>query len=527
MMKYNQLSEAIIKVPQILSSTVNKYVSSYLYFKLKQYLERLNIMGARNSTEEEHAQLIKNITQTMGKLQSKYNAQNISPESAKNIVNSSVTLPIDSDKFFDELNFKGVDENLRNMMRGQLKVELLITNESASSTRGSMETNSDFNFRIVVNAGSLEPRNALQSVNAIMSTAYHEMQHTVQMIAIKKISPRDEQLKLNPGYSDPDNALEYYSSGVEFTPQLGNVVDRVIAELEKQTLNSELPDDKNSAIKNAISTVMQDSKDARLFLISLYKSDKSKYSKVLKELYTKTSTVYDDFKQNGIDYAHTEMPSAELEANIEVLPSIYKLFNRKGDIFTVNQFGTDKNNLTKVQVFARKYRWKLDIAKNKNKRDSYTLALHFGDAEEQIQANALQTMNIAGKIIEQPWSEADDVLDAMELADLNLQEPTEENIKTAIEFVHQSAEYMGVDMKMTSSNSFTFLGLPFEIKQTPSKTKVEVISGDNIYLYLSLTQFSNLFMLFIRYADENPEEIKDIMINDGVYMSMINKLRNL
>lgn len=523
-MNYNQINEAIIRVPQELTKEVNKYISSFLYFKIKQYLERMEMFKTDNTSTEEFEKIKKTGLETMGKLQQKYGARNISPQTAMQISNKSIKLNLDSDKFFKELNFKGITPKLIELLKDQYDLELYIDTNSSSSSHGKQETEGRFNLRITVNTSRLNPRDWLTSANNIMSTAYHEMQHTVQSMALKNINSNDKQVEMKPNY-DTDEA-DYYTSGIEYTPQLGNLVDSVIGILEKDTLNNSLESNKSTAIKNAINDVVENNESQRRFLIYLYTHDKAAYKKAMKEIYSKASPIYDDFKQNGIDYAHTDLPSEELEANINIPVSIYKMFQTKEDKFYTQVFGHNMANIQSVLVSSNSEHWQIVFAKTKN---DYMITLSFGNAEEEVHLDAQKTLNLAGIISESPWFEADDVIDEMEILKADLKEASDKNIKEAIDLITDDASYYELDFKRIAPNKFMLFGKEFALEKS-NDTKVDVsTSDDSIYYHVSLKQFVNLFQLFIRYYsnDEFRDEVIDIMHNSRAYMEVINNLRNL
>lgn len=523
-MNYNQLTEAIIRVPQELSNQVNTYIASFLYFKIKQYIERLEMFKTDNTNLEELEKIKKSGYNTMGKLQQKYGAKNISPQTAMQISNKSIKLNLNSDKFFNELNFKGMTPQLIELLKDNYEIELFIDTSGGSSSNGKQETEGRYNLRITVNTSRLNPRDWLTSANNIMSTAYHEMQHTVQSMAIKNINSNDKQIEVKPNYDDGES--DYYTSGIEYTPQLGNLVDAVIGVLEQDTLTNSLNPDKSKAINNAIQRAVTDNTSQRRFLIHLHHNDNAAYKKAMKEIYMKASPIYDDFKQNGIDYAHTDLPSEELEANINIPVSIYKMFQVKEDKFYTRVFGHNMNNIQSVMVSSIAEQWQVVFAKNK---DDYMITLSFGNAEEEVNLDAQKTLNLAGSISESPWYEADDVIDEMEILKADLKETTEENISQAIDLITDDAEYYGLDFKRTAPDKFVLFGKEFILEQS-SETKIDVkTTDDSVYYYVSLKQFVNLFQLFIRYYsnDEFRDEVINIMNNSRAYMEVINNLRNL
>ena len=309
-MKYNQLKESVIKVPPELMNKVNMYVSSYLYFKIKQYTDRLNIMLSSNTSDEQKQKIKQDGERTMQMLHQKYGAKNISSSTAQRLVDNAIELPIDFNKFFDELNFKGITPEMKQDLSQRLKAELSIKSRDTNNYAGHASRDFDI-LKIAVNAGRLNPEDFYNSANDIMNTAYHESQHAVQNAAIREID--DAQTKKKNDYKevvnkqrelDPDyfnSSEKYYSSGVEYTPQLGDVCNLIANELEKDALNNKLNPNQNKAINNALVDVYMNDSGTKNFLGAIRKNKPDEYKRALKTIFSKSAEVYQNLKQNGIE----------------------------------------------------------------------------------------------------------------------------------------------------------------------------------------------------------------------------------
>ncbi|QOI71800.1 putative structural protein [Erwinia phage pEa_SNUABM_47] len=528
-MRYNQLNEAIIKVPQELLNKVNVYVSSYLYFKINQYIERLNIFVSANTSDEEKQKIIQDGKNTMQKLHTKYGAKNISADTANNISGKAINIPIDIEKFFSELNFKGIDPGLISLLKDRVKIELFITSNS-HGIAGSKERHGTFSHLVTVVVGSLGPRPSfLETANNIMSTTYHELQHVVQSLAIENINKYEKQLQRNAGYSNVHNdPTDYYTSGLEYSPQLGNLIDYVSIELEKSTLDGNLNPDKNLAIKDAMNNAVQKNADVRTFLISLYKKQPEQYKKAMKNVYTRVAPVYDDFKENGLDYTFTELPSEELEANVDVMKSVYKLMS-KNDKYKVQAYGSDLNSITQLKV--SKDHWSITLTKNEIRKDNYYINIDSTDPEfeEMEKMDAKQVLSLFGILSEITWYDAVDIVDDFEYITGQRIDVNNESMYNILESLKSDAQHMDVPFEILSNNSFKLFGKTFEVNPVQdSQGKVDITyDGDKTLFVWSLKQLLVAFQMMIRYYVSYPDEVLHILDNSVMYVEFMSKLRKL
>lgn len=535
-MRYNQLQEAIIKVPPEILNKVNMYVASYLYFKIKQYLDRLDLFVSPNMSQEEREKIIQDAKNTLGKLRSQYGAKNISAETANNLIDKSIDIPFDVEKFFSELNYKGVNPGLVSLLKDRLKLSLLIAS-SGRGMAGSKEQHGSYSHLVTVVVGRLGPRPSfLENASDIMSTTYHELQHVVQSMAIKNISNNDKQLHRNDGYDKhEENYEEYYTSGIEYTPQLGNVIDSVNLELEKSTLKDELNPDKNKAINDAIKNVVQNDNSARLFLTHMYRKKPELYKKALSAIYKYVSPIYDSYKEKGIDYAFTEIEPEELETNIDIMLSVYKLMYNKDD-YKVKAFGRSLDSITSLSISSVNYnkneRWRIELSKNSIKKDGYYLNIYSSDPEyqEMEKLNAKEVLNLFGIISTNAWYDASDIIDDIEFITGQRKEVTKESLHDVIQSLSDDAKQMNVPFEITGDNSFNAMNHTFTIsKVEDSSEKVDInMDGENKVFYVwTLKQFLVAFQMIIRFYSNYPEEVDQILNKDTLYVEVMASLRRL
>lgn len=536
-MRYNQLQESIIKVPPEILNKVNMYVSSYLYFKIKQYLDRLDLFLPPNMNPEEKEKIIQDGKNTLAKLHSKYGAKNISAQTANNLLGKSIDIPFDVEKFFSELNYKGVNPGLVSLLKNRLKLSLLMV-QSQQGIAGSKEQSGDYSYLVTVVVGGIGPRPSfLETANDIMSTTYHELQHIVQAMAIKNISQNDKQLHRNAGYSDRDSGdlEDYYTSGIEYTPQLGNVIDSVNLEIEKSVLKDELNPDKNKAISDAIHTVVQKSADSRMFLTHLYRKKPELYKKAMSAIYKYVSPMYDEFKENGIDYAFTELEPEELEANVDVMLSVYKMMYKK-DGFKTEAFGRSMDNITQVNVehltWGEKVDWTIKLTKNSIQKDGYYVNIYSSEPEyqEMEKLNSKEVLNLFGIISTNTWYDASDIIDDIEFITGQRKEVTKESVRDIIQSLEKDANHTDVPFEITGDNTFNAMGHSFSVEKTEdSQDKVDInMDGDKKTFYVwTLKQFLIAFQMLIRFYSNYPDEVSQILDKDTLYVEVMASLRRL
>ena len=523
-MKYSQINEAIIKVPQEILGKVNTYVSSVLYYKIKLFMDNYELV-LRSAPEEVRDKFMNNANNTLAKLQSKYNAKNISKETANRLMSSTIDIPFDSDKFLDELNYKSITPEKKEELRGKLKLKLRISTETGSMAVGGQAKLTDGVSFVEINISKLNHRSDFLSVvNDIMSTVYHELQHTVQTMVISNINQNSKQLQRKAGYEFGD--ANYYTSGVEFTPQLGNLIDLISAELESSTLKDELIPEKNKAINKALVDAVQKNVESRRFLTYIYQQDKDKYKKVMSAIYKYISQVYDEYKEKGIDYTFTEAEPEDIELNIDVMLSIRNTLKGLKE-YTVTPYGKSLDSIKRIEIEALFYHMK--IIKIGNAYYTVTVSSDDGDFEDKERLDSTQLLNLVGTIRDVKTSTASNIIDQIEYIKGERNEITEDNIQDMLASLEETAKQYKIDFSY-NANDFSVLNHNFRIVPNGKKpTSVNIIvDGKNELNRWSLKQILIVFQMIIVLSTEEPEEVEKIITGNGVtYVDLVAKLRKL
>jgi len=527
--RYNQLNEAIIKVPQEILQKVNTYVASYLCFKMKQYIDKIDFFMPSTTTPEEKQRVIADAQQAIGKLQRQYGAKNISAETAANIVHRSIDIPFDVEKFFQQLNFKGANPGLIALLKDRLKLSLLILTD-AQGIGGSQENTSTYSVLVTVVTKGLGPKPSfLDTASKIMSNTYHELQHAVQSMALSFINKNDEQLKMNDDYSNEWDKTDYYSSGIEYTPQLGNVIDLVQLELEKNALKNELNPDKNKAINDALGKAMQESNESRKFLSVLYKKHHDKYKKALSAVYKYVSPFYDNLKENGIDFSTTDLPEEVLEANVDVMLTVYKLMY-KVEAYETTARGSSKSDIQQLTIRKGRNEWIIDLIKNNFSKDNYRFKIRSGnpDFEDNESLNSKQVLNLFGILSDITWYDAADIIDDLEYITDSRKEVSDQSINDVIAALQEDAQHLEVPFEVGENFTFSTLGKTFRIEKIEdTNVKVDVHFDDKTLFVWTLKQVLVAFQMMIRYYISYPEEIEQILNKDVMYVEFMSDLRNI
>lgn len=527
-MKFDQINEAIIQVPQELLSKVNVYVSSAVAFKLRQYSERISMLAGSNTSSEEKQKIQNNIQQTIAKLQQKYGAKNISASTFASIEGKNVQLQLDFDRFFKELNYKGITPEMVEYVKENTKFELHIM--SGSSNNAGSVSNDGKIVRLMVHIGRLNGRDPMNTANAIMRTVYHESQHVVQDFAIKTIQNSKHVNKINKqldrGKNYEDAAQGYYTSGVEYTPQLGDVINTVSDILERDTMAGKLDSKINRAINNALVDAFSEDKTIRDFMGYQRQHNPDGYKKALKAIYSKVAPVYQQLQQNGVDYRYSDLEPEVLEANINVLATVLQMGRKKSDNFQIEgrQRGDD---IQWLSIESKKEGWKVIIAPKRN--GEYQVTFEYQSYSDMQVLDSQSLLNFIGLITENTYYEAEDVLSTLDSYVGKGDAVSDEVVEAMKDRIKADAEYMKVPFEQEEGNEFTLAGVPLSFSKDEDRPSEIIIKdpSEEFYFILPPIKVINLLQAFIRASVNNAEGAREALLDFDSYISKINKLRNM
>jgi|AGFT01.1.fsa_nt_gi hypothetical protein len=527
-MNYNQINEAIIKVPEELLSKVNVYVSSVLAYKLQKFSERFSMLNNENTPEHEKQKIQNDIKQTIGKLQQKFGAKNISTATFSQLDGKNIRLDLDYDRFFNELNYKGITPEMVEQVKNNAKFELFIVGGS-SEAAGSI-TNDGKIVRLMVHTGRLNGRNSLNTANAIMRTVYHECQHVVQDFAIKTIqnnkNPNKTNKQLDRGDNYGDAAQGYYTSGIEYTPQLGDVINTINDILERDSIGGVLDKKMNRAINNALVDAFQEDKTIRDFLGYQRKHNPDGYQKALKAIYSKVAPVYKQLQQNGVDYRYSDLEPEVLEANINVLATALQMMRKKSEKFTIN--GRQKgDDIQWLSLESKNSNWEVIVAPKSN--GEYQVTFKHGNYDEMETLDSQSLLNFIGIITENTYFDADDVLTTFDSYVDKGKDLTEQNLLNIKERILNYAEFMKVPFDDEAGAEFSIAGLPLGLYLDEDNKDRLIVKdpGEELYFVLPPMKVINLLQSFVQGSVNNPNEAREVLLDFSSYIEKINKLRNI
>lgn len=340
-MKFTQINEGIIKLPEGLYSGIRSYVSSMVCTAMNHKIRSIEFEDQRQSRfglerdEEKDSNTqadIKALRETINSIQSKYSAKILSNQSYNNIFDHIINIPFDAQKAFDELPKNLQQENVLEHLKA-VKLQLLMTDKPrGNGYAGLSDKTTDYNVHLIEIAFYTDRKSAqdwVRYAEDVMVTLYHEMQHFYQYEVIDLVDKSKKQLQRKDGYNNHDD--DYYASAVEFTTQVGDighlVVNNLIAMKKKDTLSG----NRNQDIKAAIETVMKDTHAYKKTVSALrnYKED-DKANKAMKIIYSMAASAYNDLDKvppASIEFDDTEH---DFESESSALKVWEKKINTKG-----------------------------------------------------------------------------------------------------------------------------------------------------------------------------------------------------
>ncbi|AGC35135.1 virion structural protein [Escherichia phage PBECO4] len=523
-MKYNQLQESIIKVPSSTMSQINKYVASILYFKIKQFIQQYDIQmdaDTRNhpAADKIKANVIAECKKTLNVLSSKYGAKNISSQSFNNIINQSVKIPFDAEQYIKELNFKKLAPEVVDEIK-KTKLSLVITTDSTAKERGSMTEVADNAYIIRVNI-KLLPKEVYSSSMQLMSTAYHEAQHFVQSSVIKKINSKSNQLQVKKNYGKDHD--EYLSSGIEYTPQLGNVIDAMENEAQLLIDDDNLPEDPKEAFNKVLQQVLSrdDKYNARGFIISIYKTSQKKYRTVMSTLYKKFMDAFETI--NKISTDHEEGPVEDLGVSINEMKTLSDIAERSRYLET-RLYGHSRDEITKIHSQSKEHGWEMIITKPSENRDSIIIQIRSESENERNIMNYKQAQNFVGSLASMDFS-TDEVVEFMDEI-LHMDADDVKAVNGVVSKVQQWSDMVGLNFEKTDEgfklNNTEFVVEPYNGRMVISSPQLR-----NMYLVGSDKIITDIMKYILRFMKEQPEKLLKTLDRDVSIVQMRRDLGSL
>lgn len=319
-MKYVQLklTEGLIKVPQSLYNACAEYVASVCCTHLSEML--------RNSTESSEQD---NIKSAISFFQKKYNAKVLSTGSMNAILDKYLKININKDQVFSELP-KNLQTDAVKRNLDELNLTMRITQYTGSLYSGSYTEKSN---SIDVMDKYREDNSTtvnIQNMQKMMNTLFHELQHFVQFQVIQHVEKSGAQTK-SSGKTAFADAEGYFTSGTEYSPHIGNMVNAGLDKLRDMSAKGELKN-KTQDVR-ALSTDLI--KDSEMMNALKSKGMQKEYNQAAKTVYSKLLQGYDEAAEStaSTDYDATEQ---DMEAEQNELLKAKSEFDMKGIKVMIN-----------------------------------------------------------------------------------------------------------------------------------------------------------------------------------------------
>lgn len=523
-MKFDQINESIIKVPKSTVNSVNQYVSSMLYFKVKQYMENYDRMAEPGMKSHPAADKIKQRSlqecqKTLSVLSSKYGAKNISSSSYNQILNNHIKMPFDAEQYINELNFKKLSTEILNSIKN-ISLELVVVNDGSSRERGKLVTNDNDKFEVHINT-SMDVKEIYANCMKIMSTVYHELQHFVQRSVIAKINDKSNQLQIKKKYHD--SSSEYYSSGIEFTPQLGNVIDAMQSEASKMKDDNDLPNDPKEAFNKVLQEVLgrDDLYGARQFIIHNYKNSEKKYRTIMTTLYKKFMDNFEELQTSTDDNTHVTGQEEDLQIENNHMRSLAKLISA-GRYTETKMYGKDMDNITSLETYNKEQKWIVKITPSRG--DIYTIVFKDATETEREQVNYNTVYNFLGTLASMDFT-SDEVIEFLdELANSSTDERGD--VEKLISKLSEWTNMIGLETN-PNDDGITINNIKFVIEPIAGRVSVESPQLPKMFLVGSINSITDAFRYILRFMKESPDELLNILNQDKSLVQIKKELRSL
>lgn len=488
------LEEGIIDVPESFLLKVKEYVCSAMLYHIK--IKEASVVN-------EDVELLNQFKQAKSLLQ-RHNAKNISESTFSSLLNKKIKFNYDIDKFFEELKFSNITPELIEKVRNT-NVFLGIVNNIPSN--GQVSRTGD-TLTIDINLRRLDSSDVLKSVQKVLSTIYHECQHVVQSLILENNNKHDKQLSR---HNPKDGRTAYLQSGIEYTPQLGSLID-AITDTAQKIKSSDVDIEPKELIKTSLQNVMNDVdyKQQSDFLKAIFQKDKKLYQKTLKDVY---KYVYDNIKKFKDLNDYNDTPEEELQADVDVIKTIYQPLssNRKLNSKLIGS----KEKISEIQITNKKSKdWMISIIPPKESTGDIKLHFRIGDHTETATLSPQEAMDFSEFLNNRPDISAEDLYSSIELYDRS-SDVDESVIASMIEQTKKIGDLNSDPVQIKSNTSFDIDGEEFEL--LPEGNKVQIINPSHKIKFSirssAYQSFIIVLLSIVRIADI--QDVLSIMSNNN------------
>lgn len=515
-MKYNQLMEGVIKVPPSLMSTLNRYLASTICTMLYKNIELVQKVGTKMPEKAEEQ--LKRIKQVIQYLKQNYNAVILNDSTYNSILQSSINVPVDFPKFFSELNMPVTDENKNNIYRS--KLSLTVRPYIADGSGGSLSSDKDLTtFMIEIKCDlNLAPldENIFARAKDIMGSMYHEAQHYVQRNVLARINPNQKQLQSTSAVdqsSTKEQYDDYLSSGIEYSPWMGDLMNSIITELEIMKAHGDLPNEGLNKIFMGIITKLtsDDKKSYGKFLYKVYKKDPQQYKDTMKKLFKMVQPAYESIKNASELEVLGDLTQEEIPVDFDVMGTLFSELKPavENDGGSFKAYGRSIDSITEIKIQYPNY-----IVSITPSKDTYTVTMtgdtistysrSLSSADTLQLANALKRYGddeeLTYSLIEQTRADGKFSTDAVEKVFSRISELNENQNSEKVQY---------------TSSEIVLGGVTYEVK--PTENSYQVTSPELMLLDANLKNSValSMFLQDIVYAISrtSPQEVQEVLEN--------------
>lgn len=361
-MKYSQLTEGVIKVPPSLMSTLNKYVASTICTMLYKNIENVQKVSAK-LPEKAEAQLNR-IKQVISYLKQNYQAVILNDSTYKSIIQSSIKVPVNFGQFFSELNIPVSDTAKNEIVRSTLSLmvrQYLPDGDGGSLSADGALTTFLMQIKCDLNVAPLD-ENIFERSKETMDSIYHEAQHYVQKNVLQRINPHQKQLQSAGvvSQSTSTNAYnDYLSSGIEYSPWMGDLSNSIITKMEIMKGNDTLPmDGLNKFFMKVVTDITSDDKKSfGKFLYQVYKKDPQQYKDTMKKIFKMVQPAYDSIKNADTMEVLGDLQQEDIPVNFDVMSTLFSdlrpAVQKNGGQFKA--YGTSIRDIEEIKLIYPEY----------------------------------------------------------------------------------------------------------------------------------------------------------------------------
>lgn len=327
-MKYQHLTEGVIKVPPSLMGTLNKYLASTICTMLYKNIENVQKVGTK--FPEKAGEQLQRIKQVISYLKHNYQAVILNDSTYNSILQSSIKVPVNYSNFFSELNIPVSDTAKSAIIRSTLSLTVrpyLSGGDSGALSADKALTTFLIEIRCDLNLSPLD-ENIFSRAKETMDSLYHEAQHYIQKNVIQRINPNQKQLQSanNVTQSSSTNAYnDYISSGIEYSPWMGDLSNYIITKIEIMKGNGTLPMDglNKFFMKLVIDITSDDKKPFGKFLYQVYKKDQELYKDTMKKIFKMVQPAYDTIKNADSIEVLGDLHQEDMPMNFDVIGTLF------------------------------------------------------------------------------------------------------------------------------------------------------------------------------------------------------------